>query len=443
MAVLDKMERALHSSSSEADLQRIKYMTYMRKVKDMCREIWAKFDDKLMLIGGLQVLFSIVLQGCSTCGFLAPTSSYTVALLQCSLTVMSLVLSYLTVTPLHCLLILSAMFSIIIVYCVVKYSQVENCLSLTDMLSILCLVLYSLSSLSNSLLINEDKVLHFSAQSILMTIYLSEVIKLVRFQMTKTKEKTTSLMLLKLLLKSPITYLFITLSVVVQLSQVFRACREELIGCETSLFLTPLASLLQEFNSYRNKRFLLLTMPSVFLPAYAVKRILKVRGNLNGHSVLVIFVSYALYTMATLCLADWVSAAIPFLHDWQRTLPAKSTYILLTVGISIILISPLAVYLSSPKSKPVSYNTSVPSIYKYIKETLSKTEDDSERPLVFGLSTVYSATYVALLVMVSIYLMLISGDGMSFSITLALLALVLFLDTHVLCNQSNSKFYFL
>ena len=438
LAVLHEMEKHFHSlpTSSASDTKRLqaKYIEYMRKAKSMCRDVWAKFDNNLMTVGCLHVLFCIMLQISIISGFVISTNTSTIVC-QVLLTGISLVLSYLAVPALYSLIIIIFSSLLTLVYCSSVKAKLRK-VGLCDWLSIFCLFLLCLGSLSNSMLINEDRITFYLVQSVIAVNCISNIIVTLRQQHRRTKEKNQPHTYLTSILKLPSTSLLIVITLIIIVSQLFRACREEQYWCEPSLLLKPLPSLSQELSSYKNTRFWFLSVPSLVIPVLSVSIILRSRGNLNGYSAIALFASYALAIMSALIFIHWASSSSVLLSVWQRTIFARLVYFMLICGISITFISPIAVYMSEKKKTAINGH-SIPSLYQFMKHQMSSNENEESRPLVYGLSTVYSASYLVLVTAVALYLMMISGDGMSMSQCALLIAAIIYLDLHKLRSANR------
>lgn len=433
IAVLKEMERNLHTaySSNVADTKRHqdKYMEYMRKAKSMCRNVWAKFDNNLMTVGTLHVLFCIMLQISIIAGLIISTNTSSMVC-QVLLTGISLTLCYLAVPALYSLIIMIFSSLLVLVYCSSVKAKLRN-ISSCDCISLLCLFLLCLGSLSNSMLINEDRITFFLVQSVIAVNCVSDIIIRLRQQHIKTKEKNLPQTYIISMLKLPSTYLLLVITVVITASQVFRGCREEQSWCEPTLLLKPLSSLSQDLSSYKNMRFWMMSIPSLIIPVIVISTVLRIRGNLNGYSAFTLFTNYGLPTMAVFISIHWAISSSALLSALQRTIFARLVYVLLLSGISIMAISPLAIYMSERKKTAINGN-SIPSMYQFMKDQMSSPETDGSRPLVYGLSSVYSSSYLVLATAVALYLMMISGDGMSMSQCALFIAAIIYLDLHKL-----------
>ena len=140
--------------------------------------------------------------------------------------------------------------------------------------------------------------------------------------------------------------------------------------------------------------------------------------------------------MSALIFIHWASSSSVLLSVWQRTIFARLVYFMLICGISITFISPIAVYMSEKKKTAINGH-SIPSLYQFMKHQMSSNENEESRPLVYGLSTVYSASYLVLVTAVALYLMMISGDGMSMSQCALLIAAIIYLDLHKLRSANR------
>ena len=433
MAILSEMAnnlRTLHAStSSEVQRLKTKYLQYMKKSKDMCRSVWAKFDISLMLIGCLQVLFTILLQTTSTLGVISSPFSKRVLLSQTLLTLTSLALVYLSILPAYSMVILTFLSMLILVCCSSKELTATS-LSAIDIFSIISLVMLGLCSLSNSLVVYEDRATYFILQSVLTSVWLRHILEFVTREQSKVKERTNRpATYIRKVFRCSSTYIFLSLSFLLKLSQIFQGCREEQTECEVSLFFSPLSSVHDEFITYKNTRFWLMSVPAAVLPVMAANRVLTVRGHLNGSSPLTIFSLYILPIMSFLIILDWTAGSTEVLADWQRTMFARAVYISVIVCIGITFVWPKAVYFTASRSTSIPYNGSVPSLYNYMKKNLDE-KQEQRRPLVYGLGTVYSASYVIMSTAIALVLIMIAGDGMALSVFLLLITAYLFLDLH-------------
>lgn len=431
------MDNNLHTThaSSPADTKRlqVKYLEYMRKAKQMCQNVWAKFDNNLMTVGMLQVLFCIMLQISVISGIVIATNTSTIVC-QGLLTSISLLLCYLAVPALYSMMIMIFSSLLILVYCSSIKAKLRQ-LTVCDVISILCVILLSLCSFSNSMLINEDRITYYLAQSVILANVVAHVISTLKHQHIKTKEKNLPYTYLKSLLTLPSTYLLVVLIFILNLSQYFQACREEQDWCEPSLLLKPLSSLSAELSSYKNSRFLFMSVPSAVVLVTSINVILRTRGNLNGYSPVTLFTKYGLNTMQILVIIHWAVNSSTVLPVWQRTWFARSVYILVLCAIATAFIKPLAVFMSD--SKRSINGGSIPSMYRHLKELMNNSRSEEARPLVYGLSTVYSSIYLVFAAAITLYLMMLSGDGMSLSQCLLVIGALLYLDLHQLRSENQ------
>ncbi|XP_067933838.1 GPI ethanolamine phosphate transferase 3-like [Watersipora subatra] len=444
MAVFNEMESSMQPSSSVSKPARLKqadrYLRYMKKAKEMCQRIWAKFDINLMLIGCLQVLYTILLHAMSLWGVTQSSTSYEVCLCQLALTFTSLVVSYLATPALYSAIIQSFLFTLCIVICLSSRQKVQGA-SLADLLSLACLAGLCLCSLSNSLLVYEDKCSHYLTQSVLLLTWLTHVLTIIKRDLPKGKDRNKLSTCLVKVGKSNSTYLLFSLSILVRLGHVFGACRKEQEGCEVSLFFTPLSSLHGELGTYKSIRFWLMSVPAVVLPVAAVRRVLTVRGHLNGRSPLTLAATYALPIISFLVIFDWAAGNAIALQVWQRTLFARAVYFI-AIGTVILAFSwPKAIYSLSNSSRTIEYDGSVSSLYNYLKRSLESKASENSHPLVYGLGIIYSAVYIIMATTLALVLLMIAGDGMACSLTFLFCTLLLYLDLHqfVIKQQTDSS----
>lgn len=421
MARLNEISTSLNNNQSTDQLIS-KYQDYMRKARVMCQGVWAKFDDAMMAIGLFTVLSVCVVRLASILGFITEKAA-AADIALCVLTVVALVLAYLGVIMMYSLSILIAILILVLVYC-----SKRRLLHLSKMqsFSLFVLVLQGLTSLSNSLVVNEDRVTYFLLQSVLMLLWINNC----PTSLSQTKKRSTNGFLYSLLFH-PSTVLLALLNIVLGLSVFFNTCREEQTDCQVSPFLTPLSSIHPDYAFYKNVRFFVMAIPCAAILSKLINSILRTRGNLNGYSPLTLVSGYAFPMLAIFLILHWTMSATPLterLPVWQQTFSAMAVYCLTLVVIAACFIFPLSIYVSDRKRHEVSLtDNSVPTLYKYMKLKLDESEKTIS-PLVYGLGTAISCSYLILASGITYLLMMLGGDGMAPSQLLNLLALLIFLE---------------
>ncbi|XP_027638782.2 GPI ethanolamine phosphate transferase 3 isoform X3 [Falco peregrinus] len=240
------------------------------------------------------------------------------------------------------------------------------------------------------------------------------------------------------------------LLVCVRLSGFFHQCREEILQCRPSLFLSPLASLR---NTRAKNLFYLLCVALLAGLVYAVRSWLRRYGNLNSSDPLVLFVRWG-FPLVVLCIACYwavASSADDSLGKLQELVQVAvvafpwAVYGLASVGLLLLLCNPMTVfakdtresagsivtpYLGVPGSE-VNFLHVIPQIYKRMQESQkSCLERGNCRATIaaYGLGSVYSAALVIALTLLGFLLMLLHSERLSLAF------LLLFLEAFVLLH---------
>jgi len=423
MARLSSMETSLNRGhTTEQRIER--HYAYLQTARRMCQDIWAKFDMTMMLVGILHTLFSLLFRAAINLGVISK-ESLAVNFCQVMMTLLSLQLGYLAVSWIYCLIIMTFSFLLAIIYCSsLKKPQYQ--LTFIDIACVLIILLQFFSSFSNSMIVHDDTATMFLAQS---TVWLLSV-KLVNRSndgSRSDKLRTPRYPFLKSYLKECLP-MAVVLSVIVSIARMFAACREEQNDCEPPLALTALSALKPEESFYKNIRFWCMSVPAVAIICAFTHIVLKVRGNLNGTASIVLMAFYVLPAVAAMLGLHWAVSAAPAserLPEWMQVFLPRTVYILVLCITITAIIRPLAIFYHTPQVQPSPPQArSVPALYQFMKQSLYS----DEKPLVYGLSNVFSASYLILLTTLSLLFMMLGGDGMAIVQLLLLFSMLIFLD---------------
>lgn len=408
----------------------------------MCRDVWAKFDDSLMAVGLSTAMSICAVKLALVLGFVTEKES-SVNIGICGITIVALCLAYLNVTMVYCIIIVLMMLTLLLAFCL-EWKRVP--VSKLDAFSLLIVTLQGLASLSNSLVVNEDKVTFFLMQTALVSLWIN----FTDLKLPQAKKKSTSVLInLYHLIHQPSTALMLLLNAALGFSFLFNTCREEQINCQVSDFLTPLSSIHPDLTVYKNARFFLMAVPCVIILTKVIVSVLKTRGNLNGYSPLTLVANYGFPILAAFLILHWAVTSTPHtdrLPVWQQVFSAMTIYALTMLTVAAGCIFPLPIYLSTKKKHKIAItDISVPKLYQYIKQTIEEDkEEKTTTPLVYGLSTAISANYVILAAGLTFLLILLGGDGMALSQLLNFLAMLIFVDLVKIwtanCQAGRSSF---
>lgn len=239
-------------------------------------------------------------------------------------------------------------------------------------------------------------------------------------------------------------------------SLAFHGCREEQgAACSPSYFLSPLARLQ---DSRRRNLHYLLSVGSLGLWTYLLRRCLRHYGNLNTAGGAALVARWLLPLLAVALALHWAVGATPegsfrglaeLMGVARQALP-RIAYLLLGAGLLLVWLRPLTVYVKSragpgpevaPPPIPPRYRAStgispqaelhhlIPQIYQRMRRSL----DDSELsgspagggggPAVeaYGLGTVYSTPLLLLCGLLAAGLLVLHADAMAPAFLLLLL----------------------
>lgn len=246
------------------------------------------------------------------------------------------------------------------------------------------------------------------------------------------------------------------------LSMFFHGCREEQGFCQPSPFLSPLSRLQ---DSQLKNLYYLLSVLSLGICTYLLRRCLCHYGNLNSSSGTALAAQWVLPLLSVCLVLHWAVSATPedsfrklaeLIRVAQLAFP-RAAFCLLGLGLALIWLDPVTVFAKSrtPASSRSStvpqsrYRAStgispqaelrhlIPQIYQRMRRSLDAVElsggaKADSRPTVeaYGLGTVYSAPVLLFCGMLGIGLLLLHPEGMALSFLLLLLEMGALLHLH-------------
>ena len=475
-------------SLKQLEVIKLGYERYLRRAKAMCEEIWVNFNVVLMLLGITLITIALLL-----CIFLynsvLPNGKFTMdvqvtfaATFAVFLLVLflwfldlgivnllsSLLLGIVTISvfavmfinvlatePLTWKLTLHGLYSSII------RVDVDTLFSLLSVC--LCFTVY----FSNSFVVYEDQVTLFLLQSWLCIHFFTMNNRLfgqrtdksgVELAQRQRRHQASKFDIGRIVTSPRSIALLLTVAALacVRLGANFRGCREEQWLCERSEFLQPLMSLTS--TTHKNVRYFM-SVASVVVVVLGITSWLRYHGNLNGHAPVVMCQRYALPITGVVISLYWAMQTLPRdilenLHGWQMTVFPRIAFMLTGTTFLCIIVKPLCIFSPRVPSSDILLgggSNYIPRAFNHIKYNWRKhlgsrttengTEAEKRPPVVYGLATVYSGTFLVLTVALCLLLMLVLRDGLAPSIALQLSAMYFMLELHACrqrLNESNS-----
>ncbi|XP_077989411.1 GPI ethanolamine phosphate transferase 3, catalytic subunit-like [Glandiceps talaboti] len=457
------------------DIQRL-YIEYLSGVKTMCQSIWAKFDLVSITLGICVFILAIVVTIIQvyqitvavpfndakqnldkSVKIIAVSSGIGILLASVIASISVSFRSHWISTSMCFVSVLSGVSYILNVMYTNKspwkLGNVMKDISVEPLSPLIITAIYVVSMLSNSYVVNEDSMSVFLFQSLLFVILMCNI----RYAISKKKHKTWDIGLFLTQPASIVVMLTLAIAIACRLSANFRVCREhQLPRCETSIFYQPLSTLPQEESLTRNCRYFFSVACVIVFPI-CLRIWLSRLGNLNGSPPAKIFVIYLL-PIAAVCLSfHWALQALPqkildSLAVWQQVTLPRAVYVIFLMGIGLIVWEPLTLFVThrNEQNRDNAHSTSqsvyrdeesqvVKRVFNQVKSSWKKSSNEehantNERggqvPMVYGLATAYSASYLILIAMVTLVLTLLLGDGFAPAILLLLIQMFLCLELY-------------
>lgn len=416
---------------------------YLKNVRELCQSVWIQFDTYSMsrglvlmfltlalgyiIVDGLQgMLFKDIIEGsCLWVVLIGFGFSFLSTLVLYNFSWVSnfdLTLYFITCTV-----------SIGILSCIIVfnwYSVAENWYKLSkskDALSIfsrLVALLAVIIMFSNSYIVEESTVVAFLLMSLLwMTFYEMKPADLVINK--KSGKQDVSFRTFLTSVRGKVFILTVITSVLIRLSFFYWQCREEQS---------------QKCVVDKNVSKTVVCVVTIFcLSLYitVIRISLRNLGNLAGLSPTVFIGRYCPTVCVVCCGCYWVLNSLPpdikprIFLPWQLHLFPEIVFFTCILCLAIIYRQPLFVYNMKWDSYYANDNA-IPTIFNKLKSVMTHRYNmySEENPIVYGLATVYSATFINIAVFMTLILSILLGGHRALVvvimvITLALLATIL------------------
>ena len=476
-----------HADDAHGKLHQLlkKYLQFTEEAREMCKDVWAKFDLTSISLGILVILvtFGVNIILLNSSDVLHDSKGSVNVILCVVIAAVFVVYSgvqtfFLEGKLLSFMALMLGLIDITAVLIIIKKVKIKpnadsseetegkskTAFSYVGFLKIFCVIAVVgsfLSFFSNSYVVYEDRIATYFAQTLiwLFFVYCAQHILVQNYtKERRSKVFSASKDIMNTLTQPIMVVFFLTVccSTSLRISANFRACREEQINCTLSSFLQPLSSLGKTVEGNKNIRYFTSAACLVAL-LYLFRRWLKYFGNLNGNSLPVICARYLVPLAVIGCIFHWAIEGLPektlnSMTAWQQTLFAQLVYVVVILSLVAVIVSPLLVYVipqyANNLSLPSETNTDflIQKVHNYVKlnwDTLSGASQlahsKDKPPMVYGLGTVYTSAIVYVGSILYIFVALLLGDGLSPSLLLSGLTVFTFLELYTTAVKLTDK----
>ena len=438
------------------------YLTYLKKTRELCRTVWAKFDllaiqSGIFIVTLLSVISLIIIWILVPKLFLDKHRSQKLYKYGMLAVLIILFPGFLLFHGNVCLFVLVFLLYGIAGFVLKLHTNIFGYMkqnfadvNFKSVVMVFLLFIQFAGFFSNSYVINEDKILVFFLQTIIVVLALNILtstvasVKFLEFEnskgyiKTQKRKDTKKRGVIRSVLgqiKHELACLFL-LMVLFRLGSLFWHCREEQAACESTEFFTG-----SEKNGYQ---FWMGSVFLLFVPATLLFR-LRASGNLNGYSSPVLAVKYALPFGAVFACVHWLLQYVPAkmvkqnpaIGYLQQIVTPCILYCSCLGSLCCLLYQPITAFVVRPrdvKDEPAiltgqrSMRNAVVRIFKQLRSELSEADNNDDVTYVYGLGTVYSSAVLILLVCFALPMALVLGEGLGPSVVSMLAQMYLFLE---------------
>ena len=481
-----------HADDAHGKLHQLldRYLQFTEEAREMCKDVWAKFDLVSISLGILVLMVSLgvnlfLLKSSDNIHYEGKTS---VTVMVCvGIAAVFVVYSgvqtfYMEGKILSVMAFVLGLVDIIAVLIIIKKinnkaktstfeknkdeskpNQTYSCVPFLKLFCGVAIVGSFLSFFSNSYVVYEDRIATYFAQTLIWLFFTccAQHILVQNYSKERKSKLSSSNRDIMEYLTQPIMivfYLTVFCSTSLRISVNFRACREEQINCTLSSFLQPLSSLGKTVEGSRNIRYFTSAACLVAL-VYVFRRWLKHYGNLNGSSLPVFCARYLLPVAVICSIFHWAieglsENTLSSMAVWQQTLFAQVVYTVVILSLFAIIVSPLLIYklpqhgnnLSVSSEANTNTDFLIHKVHNYVKwnwDTISGSSQPSQPrdkpPMVYGLGTVYTSAIVYVGCILCILVALLLGDGLSPTLLLLGLTTFTFLELYTTSVRLTDK----
>ncbi|KAG5678197.1 hypothetical protein PVAND_007890 [Polypedilum vanderplanki] len=391
----------------------------MNNMLEMCRNIWIKFNPKLMTQGMLITFVGIftafiIVNNIPPQDFHQILNSKLLITQACSCVIASIIGYFLSFElgyddEIIAILFMSSLCNILFFGFVI----IQNWTTIVDMMSATKKIINLVPRLtfafsivvffSNSFIIQEQRILCF-----LLSVQIIYAVYEIRRSTTLAEFKGLKFKFLRLTFFKIITVALICITLL-RLSSNYFKCREEQGDCWDYLTNS------ENVSNEPDKKLNFIPVITLALLVALVRGFLKANGNLTGFSPHVLLIRFG-PTISVIAACGYLVLSQkqlkrPIVSYVHLDTLALIVYGIFLLEILIVSISPLLIYTlprNTDKVNLTSYNNIIPELYRHIKNVFNE-QNKTQIPIVYGLATVYSSIFIAFGTILSIMLALLLG----------------------------------
>ncbi|XP_014259723.1 GPI ethanolamine phosphate transferase 3 [Cimex lectularius] len=438
------------------DNQNFNFETFMKDAREyleitqtMCRHEWVQFDTFSMTRGLVSMfltlsLFFITSDGISDIDLVYIIKGNFVWICLMSTLISNLIslplYYYSFVSNLELTLYFSTCLSCIVVLALVviinwssitdkwyKSSKVKEPLNI---ISRLIMLVGSFAMFSNSYIIDENYVAPYLLITIIwISIFdtkINNVKKIIGKQIENMNFKFSSQSF-----EVRIIVLTVLLNILIRVSYYYWHCREE-----QARYCT--------MEKKASKTLLcVLTILSFSLFTAVTRMCLRNIGNLVGWSPPIFISRYFPSISIVCCGCYWLLNSLPhkikpkLFLPWQLQLFPQIVFFTSVLALIILFISPLCIFSTSNKHQ-FTQGDMIPTLFNKLKNIMMPGQNE-DYPVVYGLATVYSATFVNISVFIGLMSAILLGETLAIVTVIMILSLVLLSVIMAIMKLEKSK----
>ncbi|KRT82779.1 hypothetical protein AMK59_4830 [Oryctes borbonicus] len=420
---------------------------YMLELRKMCENIWIQFDSFLMTRGLLlcftPVFFLYTLVNCLGTAQLSTIFSksfivftylvtFSILILTAVCYYASIISNFFITTYFFSGIVGVFILALILIQnwelISINWHEMSKRCKLIDMFYRFIVLVSVCAFFSNSFVVQESYVSAF----LLLTFITITILDL--FNNTPSKLSKNIKNNFKTSIRFKLLLLIGFACLLIRFSTYYWQCREEQNCSESSS---------QKLSS-TNRAPLIFALIAVGLVITLTRMWLRCCGNLAAFNITVLFAQYVPTVITVCCGGFWVLHYLPVDGKpkssslWQADYLALIAYALIITGLFITYLKPLTVFVISHNANSYFQTPMkvVPQIFQQIKHLFSeKPQKKEDIPIICGLATVYSASFVIGAVYILLLFILLLGHVAAPSAVL-----LYFATATVLCISSIGRY---